>query len=224
MGHWSELKEAWGKFSRVASVEIQHRAKQASKSVAQAGKNAATSVWDNREAIAKAIVVAVAHMAEGIRAKDEAAQQQAQRQAEHQPHSDQGAPTYLGPDDYDEPTVVADWEKLPNGLASDLSGYRKKVGHYRMTKQSGDVVYVGRATEHKKGGLKKRLTDYTRRSDSGRKHKSGQQIYENRENLTVEVFVMGEGVEAARVAKQFEPGAIRDDNPLWNKHHRKTKE
>ncbi len=219
MGNWADLKDAWGELSGVMSEEIKYRAKQAGKSVAQAGKNAATSVWDNRDVIAKGIIAAGTNMVEETRLR----QEQMQQQAQHQQPSSQQSQNHPGPDDYEEPTVVMDWQKLPNGLASDLSDYRDKVGLYRMKNQAGDVVYVGRAVEHDNGGLRKRLRDYTRDSDTGRKHKSGQQIYANRENLTVEVLVVGNDAAAAALVKQFEPDAIREDKPLWNNHHLKTK-
>jgi len=176
MGYWTELKDAWGDFSKVMSVEIRYQAKQAGKSVVQAGKDAATSVWDNREAIAKRIIATGANMVEEARLR----QEQMQQQARHQQPPIQQSENHSGPDDYDEPTVVMDWQKLPNGLASDLSDYKDKVGLYRMKNEAGEVVYVGRAVEHNNGGLRKRLRDYTRESDTGRKHQSGQKIYANR--------------------------------------------
>lgn len=228
--YWAEIKGAWGGFSKVMGEEIKYQAKNAGKTVVQASKHAATAVWDNREAIAKTVIAAGADMVEEARRRQEETQRLARQHPMYQhlkeqtphPHQQQSQ-NYTGPDDYDEPTHVMDWQQLPNGLASDLSEYRDKVGLYRLRNQAGEVVYVGRAIEYDNGGLRKRLRDYTRDSDTGRKHASGQQIYANREDLTVEVLVVGNDAAAAALVKQIEPDAIREDNPLWNKHHTKPK-
>ena len=155
MGYWDELKSALGDFSKLAAEELKYQAGQLGKAAVKAGKDAATTVWENREAIAESLIARAHELAEEERRRQEQMPQTAPRQS----HVDE-----LG--DFDEPTHVMDWQTLPNGLASDLSEFRDKVGLYRMRNEAGEVVYVGRAVEWDNGGLRKRLRDYTRESDA----------------------------------------------------------
>jgi hypothetical protein len=115
---------------------------------------------------------------------------------------------------------LQEWERNWNYLgtlssvsSSHLSG---SVGLYRA-KLGGKVVYVGRAVEYSNGGLRKRLSDYTRGSDSGRKHKSGQLMNQNADSLSIDVLVTGSDSEAANVAKKLEQYFIGTYSPEWNK-------
>jgi ABC-type Zn2+ transport system substrate-binding protein/surface adhesin len=109
----------------------------------------------------------------------------------------------------------SEWKELPEGLASDVSGLSKKVGLYRARKD-GETKYIGRAAEHDNGGLQKRLKDYTRESDSSRKHGSGQLMNEHRHNSKIDVLVTGSDKEAAQVAKDLEKRLIQKHKPEWN--------
>ncbi len=203
--------------------ELKYQAGKAGKAAVTALREAANHVWENREAIVASIAEELTARANETRTMAEAEYQRRGYVPSPQPTP----PTSRAPidelGDYDEPTTIFDWQELPGGLAADLSYYRDKVGLYRMRDENGKVVYVGRAIEYDNGGLQKRLRDYTRKNDSGRKHQSGQLIHVNRESLTVELLVTGSGPEAAKIAKEIEPYAIRDDLPTWNKQHNRRR-
>ncbi len=94
----------------------------------------------------------------------------------------------------------------------DRAKYNNECGVYRMMdKTTGETVYVGRAVEHNNGGFRKRVADYTRESDTGRKHKSGQYIYEHKDNLMVQFKSTGTGKEGADKAKQLEKQTIENE-------------
>ena len=86
-----------------------------------------------------------------------------------------------------------------------------EIGVYRIL-LGRKVMYIGKAEEVKNGGFRKRLSDYTRKSDSGRKHASGQKIHANAQMLYVEI------VSTATVAgaKRLEAILIAKYRPGWN--------
>lgn len=95
---------------------------------------------------------------------------------------------------------------------------RHKVGVYKAD-LNDKTVYVGRATEYNNGGFKKRLSDYTRESDSGRKHKSGQLMHENASELKISIISTGSDKEASKRAKKLETEMIKKHDPDWNVQH-----
>ncbi len=108
------------------------------------------------------------------------------------------------------------WEHLGTLSSASLSHLSRSVGLYRA-KLRGKVVYIGRAVEYSNGGLRKRLSDYRRKSDSARKHKSGQLMNRYKEELDIDVLITGSDSEAAAVAKKLEQYFIRVYSPEWNK-------
>jgi len=112
-----------------------------------------------------------------------------------------------------------EWEMMwqPIGILDkvNLSSFNKSVGLYRA-KLGSDVVYLGRAVEYNNGGLRKRLSDYRRASDSSRKHKSGQKMYDHRRKLQIEIIVTGNDIEGAEIAKELEKEMIKLHAPEWN--------
>lgn len=102
---------------------------------------------------------------------------------------------------------------LSSANISHLSGY---VGLYRAN-LNGKIVYIGRAVEYDNGGLRKRLSDYTRESDSARKHRSGQLMHQHASELFIDVLITGSDSDAADVAKNLEPYLIGKYRPEWNK-------
>jgi len=92
---------------------------------------------------------------------------------------------------------------------------RHLVGIYKAVLK-GEIVYIGRAVEFSNGGLKKRLADYTRESDSGRKHKSGQLMHQNASDLKMYIMVTGSDSEASDKARELEIELINRYQPAWN--------
>lgn len=107
------------------------------------------------------------------------------------------------------------WEYLGALSTASLSHLSPYVGLYRATLR-GQVVYIGRAVEYSNGGLRKRLSDYTRASDSSRKHRSGQLMHEHADELQIEILKTGTDAEAAEVAVKLERYFIGRYSPPWN--------
>lgn len=106
------------------------------------------------------------------------------------------------------------------GMLKDVQGnighLNKSVGLYRA-RLDGEIVYIGRAIEYNNGGLRKRLTDYVRKSESSRGTNSSNNMNIHKDRLSIEVLVIGEGEEAARITKMLEPMMIAKYRPKWNK-------
>ncbi len=98
----------------------------------------------------------------------------------------------------------------------DLSPYSSYVGLYKA-ELGGKVMYVGRAIEYSNGGIRKRLSDYTRQSDSARKHTSGRLMHANASDLRISLLVVGQDREAAEATRILERYFIRKYSPEWNK-------
>ena len=107
------------------------------------------------------------------------------------------------------------WISIGRLESADLSPYSNCVGLYRHVVH-GKTKYLGRALELYNGGIRKRLSDYRRDSDSARKHTSGRIIHENLSDITTYVLVVGDNEEAVSVTKSLEPAFISKYNPEWN--------
>lgn len=107
------------------------------------------------------------------------------------------------------------WQTLEGGLSKRHDELREVVGVYRFRRRD-EVVYIGCAREYAKGGLKKRLSDFTRPGDSGRKHYAGQMIYEHRETLEVDVIVTGADYQAGWTAQRLKTALLGRRKPVWN--------
>ncbi|MBI9031044.1 hypothetical protein JEZ13_03415 [bacterium] len=97
----------------------------------------------------------------------------------------------------------------------DDGDLRHLVGIYKAV-LNGEIVYIGRAVEFNNGGLKKRLADYTRESESSRKHKSGQLMHQNASDLKMYIMVTGSDSQAANEARELEIEMINRYQPAWN--------
>jgi len=98
----------------------------------------------------------------------------------------------------------------------DLSPYSSYVGLYKA-ELDGKVMYVGRAIEYSNGGIRKRLSDYTRESDSARKHTSGRLMHAHAADLEIYVLLVGRDEEAAGTTRKLERYFIGKYSPEWNK-------
>lgn len=97
-----------------------------------------------------------------------------------------------------------------------ISYLNKSIGLYKAT-LNNDVVYIGKATEWGNGGLTKRLRDYVRNSDSGRKCLSGQMMFNNKDNIQIQVLIVGDGEDSVNTTECLEKLFIKEYNPKWNK-------
>ena len=121
-------------------------------------------------------------------------------------------------------TIVADqplseWldgsEPIPGGFARGHDRLKGKVGLY-FAVLDGRIVYIGRAVELRNGGLYKRLADFWRDGDSGRKHYAGRMIHEHRDTLDLRVLITGEDGRAVGLAKLLRAPLIALHKPIWN--------
>lgn len=108
-----------------------------------------------------------------------------------------------------------EWQPLEGGLSKRHDELREAVGMLRF-RQRNEVVYIGCAREYANGGLMKRLSDFSRTCDSGRKHYAGQKIYENRESIEVDVIVTGSDCKAAWTAQRLKGALLDIKKPPWN--------
>lgn len=108
-----------------------------------------------------------------------------------------------------------EWKTIGVLNSADLTPYNKCVGLYRH-KLDNKVIYVGRATELNNGGLRKRLRDYTRNSDSARNTKSGRYIYDNRNQITTDILIIGDTEKDIKITKFLEHPFITRYNPSMN--------
>lgn len=106
-----------------------------------------------------------------------------------------------------------EWTPLDGGLSAPHPELRGQIGLFR-TLLRGDVTYLGCATETR--GLRKRLSDFVRPSENGRRHHAGGLIHEHRDQVQVEVLIVGENQRASIIARQLKNAFLAEDRPLWN--------
>lgn len=108
------------------------------------------------------------------------------------------------------------WTTLGVLSNANLGHLSSSVGLYRA-RLAGEIVYIGRAVEYSNGGLRKRLSDYTRASDSSRTHNSGKLMNAHSSALTIDILITGGDQDAADVARKLEAYFIGKYKPQWNK-------
>lgn len=97
--------------------------------------------------------------------------------------------------------------KLADVTLEDLKPFNHSIGIYMMT-MGAIPVYIGRAIEFNNGGFRKRLRDYLRDSNSGRKHTSGRLINANKDELKLFVIELGHTEEDVERVKNTESSLI----------------
>lgn len=107
------------------------------------------------------------------------------------------------------------WKCIGKLKSAELTPYNHCVGLYKHV-INNEIKYIGRAIELNNGGFRKRLNDYRRKSDSGRKHKSGQKIYKNLDKIITYILIVGEDNESIELTKQLEHEFIAKYEPEWN--------
>jgi hypothetical protein len=109
----------------------------------------------------------------------------------------------------------AEWMPLDGGLRVPHPELRGQIGLFR-TILRGDVMYLGCATEGKNRGLRKRLSDFVRPSENGRRHHAGELIHRHRDQVQVEVLIVGENQRASVIARQLKNAFLAEARPSWN--------
>lgn len=118
--------------------------------------------------------------------------------------------------------ILNQWDRewrsigMLRNVQGNISYLNKSVGLYRA-KLNGKVVYIGRAIEYNNGGLRKRLTDYVRSSESSRGTNSSNNMNTYKDNLYIDVLIVGENEEAANLTRKLEIMMIGKYRPQWNK-------
>lgn len=102
-----------------------------------------------------------------------------------------------------------------NEAETDFSKYSKDIGVYRA-RLNDVVVYIGKATELNNGGFRKRLRDYTRKSDSARNYPSGRMMYENRNKVIIDIIIAERSGAGIIFTERLEIELITEHKPAWN--------
>lgn len=110
------------------------------------------------------------------------------------------------------------WIDLGQLDIKNISGLKGIVGLYKI-KFGNNREYYGKATEIANSkGLYKRLNDYIRVGDSGRKSKIAQDIHANLDSARVEVLKVGKGIEAKFATNYLESYFMNKFKPNGNSH------
>jgi cob(I)alamin adenosyltransferase len=107
------------------------------------------------------------------------------------------------------------WTPIGKLIEADLSPFNHDVGLYRH-KAGGKVIYIGKATELNNGGLRKRLSDYRRTSDSAREHKSGKIINRMLDKIYTDILIVGSTQSAVEITEELEKAMIQKYSHLIN--------
>ncbi len=105
------------------------------------------------------------------------------------------------------------WVHLNGGLRQPQLSLGQDVGLYRFS-LDGQIVAVGTGTDKRKG-IAKRFYDLCRPGSSGRNHRAGELIHENRDRLVVAVLITGRGQDARDLALRMREPMIERHQPLW---------
>lgn len=107
------------------------------------------------------------------------------------------------------------WEPLEGGFGILHSELNKSVGLFRAS--IGEHVFaIGKGVEFNNGGLRKRLSDFRRKSHSARDHKLGIFIALNLDWLDGEILITGSDYEARQTAEVLRTIMIDYHKPSEN--------
>ena len=133
-----------------------------------------------------------------------------------------GKPARFGGKTLDECDEL--WVKVEGSLRDPNPDLTGKVGLYRVRLMGRDMA-IGRAIEIK-GGLSKRLYDFGRPSDSGRKHRAGLLIHQHIDQIDVEVLITNDlSTNPVTLAKRLRGPMVDLHQPEWTvrAHYRERK-
>ena len=95
-----------------------------------------------------------------------------------------------------------EWRRLEGDFNVRQTCVNKTVGLFRAV-DSGQTMALGQACEYANGGLRKRISDFGRKSPSSREHFMGEFIHDNRHRLEAHVLCVGRDENAAEITKQL---------------------
>ena len=95
-----------------------------------------------------------------------------------------------------------EWRRLEGGFNVRQTCVNKTVGLFRAV-YSGQTMALGQACEYSNGGLRKRISDFRRKSESSRKGFMGEFIHDNRHQLEAYVLCVGKNEDAAAMTNQL---------------------
>lgn len=83
-----------------------------------------------------------------------------------------------------------DWIKIGclSLIDETYDEYKKDLGLIKATYKN-EIVFLGAVTD-KNNGIRKRLRDFTRKNSSARDSKNGHFLYENKENIQIEILIL----------------------------------
>ena len=108
---------------------------------------------------------------------------------------------------------------LLNESSNDFSEYSKDIGVYRAILNE-KVVYIGKATELSNGGFRKRLRDYTRRSNSARNYPAGVLMHKHKDKIEIEIMIFERTLDSISGIETLETKLIKELNPAWNNQNK----
>lgn len=115
------------------------------------------------------------------------------------------------------PKTVEEWDQgwanIPAWMSPDTYKLHGEVGLIRFL-EDGKVVAYSLGTELE-AGLRKRLADFFRESESGRNYATGRRIYAHRHGLKVQVLTTGSDAAAQGYAHLLKPEMMRLNPPAW---------
>lgn len=117
---------------------------------------------------------------------------------------------------------IQEWDKEWKhvGLLSkeNIFPYKGQIGLYRIF-YGENKLYIGKATEIGDiKGIYKRLNDYIRDNDSGRKSIVAQEIHRDLKNATFDILLVGKDKEAVFAVAYLEQFFIDKYKPNGNTH------
>ena len=107
------------------------------------------------------------------------------------------------------------WVDVAGGFTIPHPELRRIAGLYRAN-LNGETKVIGMASERRGGRLSKRLSDFSRRSASARKHRSGIYIHDNLEVLDLQVLLVGDDIEACKVTPRLKTAMTARHQPSEN--------
>ena len=110
----------------------------------------------------------------------------------------------------------ADWINMGHIIDADFSKFDKCVGLYRYC-ISGNIVYIGRATDLYNGSFKEKLNKFRNNCDINEKKDPCNLVKENIGDILVDILVVGNSVESITLTKNLEKEFILKFDPPWNK-------
>lgn len=108
-----------------------------------------------------------------------------------------------------------EWQTVPGGFAIPQPQLRRQAGLYRAVLH-GESKVIGSATGKDPGKLAKRLADFRRPSNNGRRHHAANYIYENLDRLELQVLITGDGPKNCEIAAELRKAMIKLHEPTEN--------